>query len=206
MHRLSRCCCCSVRTGAQVVAGLSLALGVIMLGAYSFGLAIDAPFLVASHYRGMAFRDNESKLITDDVYRTLMVKLDMLEFVMRTLLTFGVVEKVIHIIFTILLLVGILKNKHKLMMPWLILASLGLVLNVAMVVGIPIYSLVQGNLCNAATYLLVGTPMILLLFYLVRVVDSEYKNIKDANDKSDNLLVGPKSVPKVAISPLFVLS
>merc|ERR1711973_327410 len=192
MRRLTRCCCCSVRTGAQVVAGLSISFGVLALVAYSTGLAMDIPGRMTDHVRLMATKAWNNQRLEEATYRNIMKKMDTLEIVSDSAMGTVVAGATIQVVLASLLLTGISKNKHKWMVPWLIFAAISIALNVVVCVGLPIFHFVAGNPLFGGLILLAAIPTVTLWFYFVWVVHSEYNNIRDANSNAEKgTMVGP---------------
>jgi len=182
MKQLSRCCCCTVRTGSLVIAALSILCTGLAVAGYSYILAKDLPEVLANGIRRQASTFYHNERITESDYRLIMWKADFKEDFMEILCAVIIAFAVVKGIFACLLLTGILKNNHKLMLPWMIMASIAFALACLLVLAGSIFMAVKGSLCNAGVYFSLGICHIVLCSYLLRVVHSEYKNIKEASN------------------------
>jgi len=180
--RLTRCFCCTVRTGALVVASLTLAAAALEIAAYSFVIGIDTPSrLIEPKRTAVVERYERDNIEKGQWYWFQMDKFDMIERVMDGLNAGGLGLGIAWALVAILLLVGILRHKHKLMVPWLAFACVMFVVNCFLIVALPVTGYLFGMNFYATLYLIVGFVLLLLQWYFLRVVHSEYKNIKEAN-------------------------
>jgi len=178
---LTRCLCCSVRTGAKVVAVLAMVLATTGVVGYSYFIAAKMPQQLTDYSRHEAtFNFNHGNLREDD-YRELMEINDLAKQGMTCFAAVALTISVIKALFSFLMLVGISKRKHGLMVPWLILAFAGFGLLCLIVVGLPTLRFWTGAYIAGIIELIVGVSVAYIGFYILRVVHAEYKNIKDAN-------------------------
>lgn len=184
MGRLESCCCCiSTRTGTIVLAVLAL----IGCGLSLVGLIYD---LANSSQSQTSLKEAEVQLqnlkqngtITEATYQA---ALDLARFhskyhtpIVATSFVFCLAELVL----TGALLYGVIKYKHRFMLPCIIFTAISLVISFIGYVTLAIYFIVSLNPVVGAVYLvltLLGTP---ISVYFLAVVYSTYLDIRDGND------------------------
>lgn len=152
LKQLDKCCCLPVRTGATVIAALGICLSALQLVGCLAGIGY-----VDNHV--WYIRQRETFFAT---------------------LTVSVVLAAVATTICSLLLVGIKKNNHKFMVPWIVMQIIGCCLQclsiVAMLIVIFVFRYWMGILTVTFT-----KATIALSYYFLLVVNSEYQNIKRAN-------------------------
>jgi len=195
MNRLTKCCCCSVRTGALVIGSLTLVLTAFAVAAYSTVLGMDYPQAVTNSIRRRLSYGYSHEQITETDYRFKMELMDKIDVGVECVIGIVIAYAVVKLIFSCLLLAGISKNKHQLALPWLIASCFEYVINCKITVAYPIICFVMQRYADGAIFLLLSVPFNVLCFYLIRVVHSEYKNIKDAKKSSNIGIVDDVTLP-----------
>jgi len=195
MKRLTKCCCCSVRTGALVIGSLALVMTVVVIGAYGTLLGIELPKQYTNNLRRSYSYAYNHEYITETTYRFKMELLDKVDTGLECALGIILAYAALKLIFSCLLLAGISKNKHRLMLPWLIASCMEFVINCMIAIAYPIFCFVMKRTVAGSVYLLSEIPWIVLCFYVIRVVHSEYKNIKEANLGSNKGLMEKSTLP-----------
>merc|ERR1712126_152148 len=190
MRQLDNCCCFPVRTGAILIALLNICLNFLTVVASCLGLAIllcDIPSSSHSSNMEIVYENYED----DDHYHeyydnhpeakpelwTVSNNNIPLYILLGVSLLFGVTGTVI----CSLLLVGIKKHRHKLMMPWMILSAFGIAATCIAASMHLFRAIVQPNWMG-----LLGVGLefgsIYLSYYFLMVVNSEYQNLKKSAD------------------------
>jgi len=187
MKRLTKCCCCSLRTGALVIGSLSLVLVALAVAGYGTIQGIEVPKRMTDNARRSATWRYNHEYLTEVDYRARMRLMDTVEVGIEVAIWIVIAYCAVKLIFACLLLAGISKNKHKLMMPWLIASGMEFVLNCKLAIAYPIFCFVMVQTSNGIYSLLTFIPWSVLCFYAIRVVHSEYKNIKEAKTSQDKV-------------------
>jgi len=192
MRQLDRCCCFPVRTGAVLIALLNICFNLLTVVACCFGFAILIcdNYPVSSDPRNMEivyetyedddqfheYYDNQPVVAEPELLTVSNANIP-LYILFGVCLLFGLTG----IVICSLLLVGIKKHRHKLMMPWMILSAFGIAATCIAASMHLFRAIVQPNWMG-----LLGVGLefgsIYLSYYFLMVVNSEYQNIKKSAD------------------------
>jgi len=183
MKRLESCCfCCGVRTGALMVAGV----GVVTAGINTLntGLGLITMDMTLEHldqFKDQAQASFYRDEITEQEYRILRSIADSMGHLLPWALGTSMALSIFALTVVILLLIGIVHKRYKLMWPWIIATAIGIVLSTLLVIT----SAVLLSLAFPVTFILIvlclSLPVILLEFYCWWVVKSELDNIRETS-------------------------
>jgi len=183
-YRLKEACCCmQVRTGALVIATLGVMISVFTV--VSFIMALEEPVELARgcqayihQFAGHGVIDgDEAEVAARLCYYYVGIYKFVLALIIGELLING------------LLLVGLTKRKHTYCLPWLIVNASYLIIDaVALVIVVITF---WATLPAQAGFfaLLIGCLCLAPSFYLFKVVQTEWMNIKDLDQPQGRLHV-----------------
>ena len=181
MKRLTTCCCCRVRTGATIIAVLCLIGSGISFMGESVGLITkDNTIAQLEQMKALAQHEKDEGTISEEQYVYIVTYANTIIAVLPYVLGIGFTFAAINLAVAVSLMIGLLKKKHVMMLPWLIIYMISFVVQCMVVVGLAIlFFFVLESVGGGFIFLLICTPLLFLSFYFWWVVQSEYCNIKE---------------------------
>jgi len=189
-HRLSEAfCCCQVRTGALLISIVYVTFAIIYTIETSFELAVfDQSFLrMLKEWRAIKVEGDE-----DGVWKWLADNLEEHKEDIRHFIQLALVYSIGQCLIDTLLIFGLAKKRHVPCMPWLIYNGLGLTVTSILVVVCVIWLWVNGGAGTGFLALFLGLTFVGFWFYIFKVVQTEWMNIKDLDAPARQLEHGGK--------------
>jgi len=188
--RWSKCCCCSVRTGSMVIALLSLMCAGSGVVIYSMGLVTMPETIDLMEQQKVEIRQfyNDQQISKQDylIYTSI---LDTYERIMPPVVKSGIAFAVLDLCLSGLLFTGLLSRKPGLMLPWLATSMLYLSVMAAFVLGLTVIQFTVVKSCSSGLFTLaVGSTVVLAYYYIWKVVQSEWMNIREAATRTGQVI------------------
>jgi len=106
--------------------------------------------------------------------------IDTYEYILPPAMKGGLTASVLDLTIGALLLVGLTSRKHGLMLPWLVSSMFQLVLVCAFILGVSVMQFAVLKSCSGGFLTLaIGFPFAYLTFYIWKVVQSEWMNVRE---------------------------
>jgi len=148
---------------------------------YSMGLVSLPNTLEVMEHQKEKLKDlYDSKEIDENYYWAYTNVINTYEYVLPPVMKGGLAASVLDLTIGALLLVGLTARKHGLMLPWLVTSMLQLALFCALILGVAIIQFSVIKSCYGGFLALaIGLPFAYLSFYLWKVVQSEWMNVRE---------------------------
>jgi len=188
--RWSKSCCCSVRTGAMVIALLGLMCAGAGVVVYSMGLVTMPQTLeVMEEQKGQIKQLYNENQITQEDYLIYTSILKTYEHLLPSVLKGCLAGAVLDLCIAGLLFAGLLTRKAGLMLPWLATSMLYLCLFAAFFLGFTVIQFTVVKSCSAGLITLgVGSFIVMAYYYVWKVVQSEWMNIREAATRTGQVI------------------
>jgi len=122
----------------------------------------------------------ETEKIDYDYYWAYTNLINTYEYILPPVMKGGLTASVLDLTIGALLLLGLTARKHGLMLPWLVTSMLQLVLFSAFILGLSVVQFAVLKSCYGGLLALAfGFPLAYLSFYLWKVVQSEWMNVRE---------------------------
>ena len=205
MKNLNTCCCLSSRSGAMLLGLLGIAVGSFAVIVFSTGFGAKTSVYTAlsqkvdetiEKFDGGELSDKNAEYVIK-LYKNIRVFYPQ---ILGTGLTFGV----LYLFINVLMLVGVVKSKPWLILPWLVMTMVCLISQTTGALCYAIYIAFHGRLSDALIYFLLYCPILVLGLYLWLVVYSVQGDIKKQKIivydlrpmETNNAISGGENVPK----------
>jgi len=122
----------------------------------------------------------DTKQIDVDYYWAYTNMINTYEYILPPVMKGGLTASVLDLTIGALLLLGLTARKHGLMLPWLVTSMLQLGLFCAFILGLSVMQFAVLRSCQGGFLALaIGMPFAYLSFYLWKVVQSEWMNVRE---------------------------
>ena len=205
MKNLNTCCCLSSRSGAMLLGLLGIAVGSFAVIVFSTGFGAKTSVYTALSQKVDETIEKSDKGELSEGNAEYVIKLykNIRVFypqILGTGLTFGV----LYLFINVLMLVGVVKSKPWLILPWLVMTMVCLISQTTGALCYAIYIAFHGRLFDALIYFLLYCPILVLGLYLWLVVYSVQSDIKKQKIivydlrpmETNNAISGGENVPK----------
>lgn len=188
--RWSKCCCCSVRTGAMVIALLGLMAAGSGVVVYSMGLVTMPETIDLMEQQKGEIRQfyNDNQISKQDylIYTSI---LETYEHILPPVVKGSLAFAVLDLCLSGLLFAGLLSRKPGLMLPWLATSMLYLIVLAAFVLGLTVIQFTVVKSCSSGLFTLaIGSTFVLAYYYIWKVVQSEWMNIREAATRTGQVI------------------
>jgi len=176
-------CCCSNRVGAKFVAWVCIVYTGLTLVAQAFNIFTTGTTLQVIEETRQLFRNEYDKgKINQSQYELISTYFSLVEHGLIPMLVLGVLMSLLILASSALVLVGIGKDKHLYLLPWLIIMMIVWVVTSLVFFGGAAFYFYASFQAAGLIALGMGVVWMSLVFYFWWVVKREYQEIRDVTN------------------------